>query len=96
MHICRKIPLAMVLFMSLSVASAASGQDILEDAGGQPKNYLLELSGTIGKQKVLHTKAVLSISEPLPGALNPYLVIIKGYPYTSATVVRRSSGPYIR
>ncbi len=78
-QILRRLLLLLLLVMACN-APAVLAQDLLEETGGYAKHYLLELSGTIGKEKVVGTKAILFIAGPPPGSPNPYLVIVEGFP----------------
>lgn len=55
------------------------GQDLLEGTEF-PKQYLLQLSGTVLNETFSGVQALLTLMPPTPGSFNPYQIIIQGFP----------------
>jgi hypothetical protein len=74
------ILLHLLAVMSLVPISKASSQDLLEDNGGFPKRYLVKLSGNVLRERFTDVRGLLSIAYPPPDSLNPYQIVVVGFP----------------
>lgn len=76
--------LGAVFFFSLCLfvlnSSSCAQDDLLEDSGGFPKIYMVEMSGKVLEEEFTGVRASIEISLSDPGSLNPYLVITRGFP----------------
>lgn len=72
--------LCLLAFLLLVPIGNAGSQDLLEDSGGASKKYLIKLSGNVLRERFTEARGVLSIAHPPPGSLNPYLIIVEGFP----------------
>ncbi len=59
-------------------------QDLLEDSGGYAKSYIIEMSGKVLNERFAKAMASLEISLPNPDSLNPYLVVVRGFPKSNS------------
>ncbi|MGA2734990.1 MAG: hypothetical protein ABSG35_20625 [Syntrophobacteraceae bacterium] len=73
-----------VFFFSLCLfvlnSSSCAQDDLLADSGGFPKTYMVEMSGKVLNEEFWSARASVEISISDPGSLNPYLVVIRGFP----------------
>ena len=76
------VALPLMLLLSLFCAPA-HGQELLADTGGNPKVFLIEISGTVLNETFSKARALLWLAPPNPGSINPYLVTIDGYAKTN-------------
>ena len=60
--------------------SSAQQSDMLESDSAFENMYLLNLSGTVYKERFSNAQALLTISESADHDPNPFLVIIQGFP----------------
>src|SRR5208337_2196602 len=77
-----KTALPLMLLLRLFCAPA-HGQELLTDTGGNPKVFLIEISGTVLNKTFSKARALLKLAPPNPGSINPYLVTIDGYAKTN-------------
>jgi hypothetical protein len=61
----------------------ARGQELLFDSGGNPKQFMIVLSGSAGAERFDGVRELLILDKPAPLSLNTYLAIVKGYPQTN-------------
>jgi len=61
-----------------------SQDELLQDSDGNPKKFLLQLSGKVFKEQFSNARASLTLEQPDPDSLNPYLVVIEGFPKTNS------------
>jgi hypothetical protein len=77
----RCLVFGMGLTFLMSVFSAhADEEHLLLDASNIPKQYILQLSGTVLNETFSDVQALLTISVPERYSNKPYLIIINGFP----------------
>ena len=77
----RHVSFGLVLIISVILfICQAAADDTLLDGTVSIKQYLIELNGTVMNETFSGALALLSIMPPAPTSLNPYQVIIQGYP----------------
>ncbi len=70
-----------ILLALLVFNSALFAQDeLLQDSGGAPKTYMIELSGKVLNEDFSGARASVEIALPSPDSLNAYLIVIRGFP----------------
>ncbi len=74
---------AVILLAVLSFPTAALSQGALLP-GETSKQFLITMSGTVGKETFHSARCLLTINPRVVGSLNPYQVIINGYPFTNS------------
>jgi hypothetical protein len=67
--------LAACFFSTESVA-----EDILLERTEIPKQYIIQLSGTVMNETFSGAQALLTLMPPAPGSSNPYQLIVQGFP----------------
>jgi hypothetical protein len=79
-NLSRYFVIGMILiFGSGFLPSPSMAQDLLEGTEF-PKQYLLQLSGTVMNETFFGAQALLMLMPPAPGSNNRYQIIIEGFP----------------
>ena len=60
--------------------TAAAQELLLDDNGGQPKQYLIHLCGRVLNEQFDTAEGVLTLGPAGPGSLDDYRVVVAGYP----------------
>jgi hypothetical protein len=58
----------------------AIADDILLDRTEISKQYIVQISGTVMNENFSGAMALLTLMPPVPGSINPYQLIIEGFP----------------
>jgi hypothetical protein len=69
--------------LAFELPNGAHG-DLLEETGYSTGYYLVEMSGKVLNEEFSDARASLEISPPNPDSLNPYLVIMRGFPKSNS------------
>ncbi|MGO8943650.1 MAG: hypothetical protein ACLQJ7_08245 [Syntrophobacteraceae bacterium] len=76
--------LCAVFFLSLGLfvfnSSSCAQEGLIDDSGGFPKTYLVEMSGKVLNEEFSSARASIEITPQDTDAPHPYLVIIQGIP----------------
>ncbi len=75
--------LRVILLLSLGFFPCHA-QELLLDSGELNRHYILQLAGRVNHERFDGAKAVLTLSPPPPLSLNPYQIIIEGFPRKNA------------
>lgn len=73
------IGMLMILGSGFSPADSVADVPLLEGTEF-PKQYLVQLSGTVMNETFSGAQALLTLMPPVPGGINPYQLIIEGFP----------------
>ena len=74
------IPCVILCAVSFILTSQIWAKELLDDSGQLPKQYIITLSGTVHNEKINGTQGLLTLSGPNPLSMNPYLLVIEGFP----------------
>ena len=76
--------IGMLLILGSGFSALSFADDILLDGTAFPKQYLVQLSGTVMNENFSGAQALLTLMLPDPNSTNPYQLIIEGFPKTNS------------
>lgn len=77
----RDFAIGILMILATGFFSADSvAEDTLLDTVSFSKQYLVQLSGTVMNETFLGSQALLTLMPPAPDSMNPYQIIIEGFP----------------
>jgi len=79
-RVTRFFIIVLLMIGAAGFSPAPSGAQMLLDETEISKQYLLQISGTVMNETFSGAQALLTLMPPAPGSINPYQIVIEGFP----------------